>query len=126
MLIDVDNRSVVGAFSRGRARNRETHALLVQLFELQVEYCFMLWLKWIPTAENGVADAISRPSRETIIRVAPAAFMGVWAELGPFNVDLMACAASVMRFPLTGEALPLFFLSVRLCWFRRGRCVCAR
>ena len=64
VLIDVDNKSVVGAFKRGRARDHETHALLVQLFELQVEYGFMLSLKWVLTAANGVADAISRPSRE--------------------------------------------------------------
>ena len=31
MLIDVDNQSVVDAFYRERARNRETHALLVQV-----------------------------------------------------------------------------------------------
>ncbi|MEP1927274.1 hypothetical protein [Marinobacter sp.] len=37
MLIDVDNQSVVGAYNRECARNRETHALLVQLFELQVD-----------------------------------------------------------------------------------------
>ena len=108
VLIDVDNQSVVGAFNRGRARNRETHALLVQLCELQVEYGFMLSLKWIPTAENGVADAISRPSREAIIRIAPAAFKAVWTEIGPFNVDLMACTASVLRSPFSGEALPFF------------------
>ena len=106
VLIDVDNQSVVGALDRGRALNRETHALLVQLFEIQVEYCFMWSLEWIPRAENGVADAISRPSREAIIRIAPASFKGVWAELGPFNVDLMACTASVLRSALTGGALP--------------------
>ena len=70
----MDNQSVVGAFNRGRAKNRETHALLVQSFEFQVEYGFMLSLKWIPTAENEVADAISRPSRDAIIRIAPASF----------------------------------------------------
>ena len=45
VLIDVGNQSVVGAFNRGRAKNRETHALLVRLFELQVAYGFMLSLK---------------------------------------------------------------------------------
>ena len=59
-FIDVDNQSVVGAFNRRCAKNRETHALLVQLLELHVE--------------NEVADAISEPSREAIIRRAPAAF----------------------------------------------------
>ena len=37
VLIGVDNQSVVGAFNRGRARNRETPALLVHLFELRVD-----------------------------------------------------------------------------------------
>ena len=96
VLIDVDNQSVVRAFNRRRVKNRETHALLVQLFTLQVEHGFMLSLKWIPTAENGVADAISRPSRETIIRIAPVTFKALWDEIGPFNVDLMACTASVL------------------------------
>ena len=96
VLIDVDNQSVVRAFNRRRVKNRETHALLVQLFTLQVEHGFMLSLKWIPTAENGVADAISRPSRETIIRIAPVTFKALWDEIGPFNVDVMACTASVL------------------------------
>ena len=44
-------------------KNRETHTRLVQLFALQVEYGFMLSLKWIPTEENAVADAIPRYER---------------------------------------------------------------
>lgn len=115
VLIDVDNQSVVGAFHRGRAKQPRDarlvgamHALLVQLFELQVEYGFILSLKWIPTAENEVADATSRPSREAIIRTAPAAFKAVWDEIGPFSVDLMACTASVLRSSVNGEALPFF------------------
>ena len=100
VLINVDNQSVVRAFNRGRAKNREIHSLLVQLFELQVECGFMQSLKWIPTAENGIADAISRPSRETTVRIAPAAFETVWDEMGPFNADLMACTASVVQPPL--------------------------
>ena len=80
----------------------------MQLFELQVEYGFMLSLKWVPTAENGIADAISRPSRGAIVRIAPAAFETVWDEMGPFDVDLMACTASVARSPLNGGALPFF------------------
>ena len=125
MLIDMNNPSVVGGFNRGRARNRETHALLVQLFELQVEYYFMLSLKWIPTAEHGVADAISRPSREAIISIAPAAFKVLRVEMSPFNVDLMACTASVVRSP-SNKGCTSLLLSVRLRWFRRDRRVCAR
>ena len=72
--IDVDNEAVVGAFNRGRAENRDAHDLLIQLFNLQVSHEFMLSLKWIPTAENGVADAISRPSRDELIRLKQDAF----------------------------------------------------
>ena len=68
----------------------------------------MLSLTRIPTAENGVADAISRPSRDTIIRIAPVAFKALYDEMSPLNVDLMACAASVLRSPVSGEALPFF------------------
>lgn len=62
MLIHAKHQSVVGAFTSGRTKNRETHALLVQLFALQVEYGLMSSLKWTPTAENEDAEAISRPS----------------------------------------------------------------
>ena len=44
VLIEVDNQSVVG-FNRVRAKNRETHALLVQLFALQMEHGFTLSFK---------------------------------------------------------------------------------
>ena len=44
-FIDVDNQSIVGAFKRGKAKDPGTHALLVQLFDLQVEHVIMLTLK---------------------------------------------------------------------------------
>ena len=112
VLIDVDNTAVVGAFTRGRAKDRAAHDLLIQMFRLQIDYGFLLSLKWVPTAENGVADAISRPSRDTIIRLARAAFLAVFDELGPFNIDLMACTASVQRSP---DGRPLRFMSHYSC-----------
>ena len=69
----------------------------------------MLSLKRIPTAREPVADAISRGSREVIISIAPAAFRAIWDEMGPIIVDLMACTASVLRSPLSEEALCHFF-----------------
>ena len=59
-LMDVDNQSVTGAFHRGWANNHETHAQLVQLLTLQVEYGYMLSLRWIPIAKNTIAVSISR------------------------------------------------------------------
>lgn len=108
VLISVDNEAVVGAFNRGRAKNRAAHDLLIEPFNLQVDYDFLLSLTWIPTAANGVADAISRPSRDTITRLAPAEFRSLWETLGPFNIDLIACNASVQASPATGAPL-LFF-----------------
>ena len=72
--IDVDNQAVVGSFNRGRAKNRAAHDLLIQMFNLQIDYGFLLSLKWIPAAENAVADGISRRSRDTIIRLEREAF----------------------------------------------------
>ena len=48
VLMDVDNQSVVSAFNRGRARNRETHALLVQLFEPQEKILFHVAVEMDP------------------------------------------------------------------------------
>ena len=106
--MDVDSQAVEGAFKKGRLRNRVLHKLLIQLFDLQVEYEFMLSLRWVPTAENAVADAISRPSREAIIQLLPAAFRRLWDAMGPFDIDLMACAASGQISPVTGRQLPFF------------------
>ena len=108
VLTDIDNQSVVGAFKRGRAKDPVTHASLIQLFDLQVAYGFLLTLKWIPTASNAMADAISRPSRESIIRLRPDALQAVCNELGPFTIDLMASTASAQRIPQSARTLPLF------------------
>ena len=108
VLMDVDNTAVLGSFNRGRARDPETHGLLVRLFDLQVAHDFVLSLQWVPSAANGVAGAISRPSRESIVRLKPAAFRTLWDVMGPFEVDLMASDVSVQRHPSTGIALPFF------------------
>eukprot|EP00752_Nemacystus_decipiens_P016750 g14988.t1 len=123
VLIDVDNTAVVGAFTRGRAKVRAAHDLLVQMFRLQVDYGFLLSLKWVPTAENVVADAISRPSRDTIIRLKREVFLALYERLGPFNIDLMACAASVQSSP---RGLPLRFFSQCSCVGTAGADVLAQ
>ena len=108
LLVDVDNQSVVGAFRKGRAKDPVSHALLVQLFKIQVEFGFMLSLKWVPTADNSVADAISRPSRESVIRLHPHAFQELWEAMGPFNFDLMASSESAQKQPGGNARLPFF------------------
>lgn len=99
---------MVEEFSRSRAKDLETHALLVQRFDFQLECGFMLTLKWTPTASNSIADVILRPSRDTIIRLQPDAFQRMYEELGPLSIDLMASTASVQCILWSARALPFF------------------
>ena len=108
LLVKVDKESVVGAFRKGRVKDPVTHTLLVQLFMLQVEFGFMLSLKRLPNTDNGIADAISRPAREGVIRLTPRAFQELWGALGPFNFDLMACSESAQNVPDSNNRLPFF------------------
>ena len=80
----------------------------MQLFELQVEFGFMLTLTLIPTAANSIADAFSRPFRKSIIRLHPRAFRSVWEALGPFSIGLMASTTSAQRIPESSPTLPFF------------------
>ena len=125
VLSEVDNQSVMGVFNRRKAKNSETRALLVKRLALKVEHGFILSLKWMSTAETEAADAISRPSRYAIVRIAPAAFRVLWDDMGPFNTNLMASGASMLQSSVSGEALPFFpqFPHAparweRMCWCR--------
>lgn len=89
-------------------QNRVLHELLIPLFDLQFENGFVLSLKWVPTAENVIADIISRPLREAVPQLLPAAFQLLWDAMGPFDIDLMACTASAQVSPVTGLRLPFF------------------
>ena len=80
--LDVGNQSVVHAFRRGRAKDPPAHELLIKLFRLHVQQEVWLSLRWVPTAENGTADAISRPSRDEIVRRTAEAFQRLWYVLG--------------------------------------------
>lgn len=48
--------------------------MLVQLFTLQVEHGFWLSLRWVPSAANHAADAITRPGLHEIVRLRQAVF----------------------------------------------------
>ena len=99
---------MVGSFNRGRAKNRDMHELLIDMFNLQISYDFLLSHTWVPTAANGVADAISRPSRETLVQLGAAAFSHLWADFGTFDIGLMTCSTLAQRSSDTGVAIPFF------------------
>ena len=82
-------------FHKVRADDQVTHGLLVKRFTLRVEFGFLLTLKWVPTADNGIADAVSRPARTSVIRLKPLTFQDLWGAFGPFTFDLMASTESV-------------------------------
>ena len=71
---------------RGRARDPQAHALLIKLCPLQLraEHNFWLSLRWVPTAGNGITDAITRPSRE-MVRLTAQAFQHLWYYFGEFS-----------------------------------------
>lgn len=69
--VDVDNDSVVYMLNKGRARNMATHRLLVELFDLQARETFWFRLRWIPSASNAEADAMSRLGGDEYMRLRP-------------------------------------------------------
>ena len=68
----------------------------------------MLSLKWVPTADNGIADAISQPSRESAIRLQPRVFQELREATGPFNFDLMVFSESAQKDQVSSDRLPFF------------------
>ena len=108
MVIDVDNQSVAGAHNRGQTKNREIHALLVQLLEFQVEYGCVLFVEVNPErGERGRGCHLAAVTRSHHPCSAGTVQSGLGGE-GLFNVDLMASTVSVLRSRLNGEALPFF------------------
>ena len=85
----------------------------LRLFELQAEQGFWLSLKWVPSAANQAADAITRPPMHEILRLRPEAFQQLERWFGPFTVDLMASSENAQhgRDPHTGKRRRLTFYS---------------
>lgn len=93
---------MVDVFNRGRSQNPITHALIVKLFDLQVAEGLWLSLRWVPTANNGVVDAITHPGRGAIIRLRQAAYQRLPDDFGNITVDLMA-PSETLRQASTGQ-----------------------
>lgn len=63
---------------------------------------FLLPHEWVSSSNNGVEEAVSRPSREAMIRVIPEAFRLVrYATGGPFIMVAIASDASIYCAPAT-------------------------
>lgn len=117
VLMEVDNSATVAAFRKGRSSNPINHALLVRLFELQVQHGFWLTLRWVPSAENQAADAITRPSIHELVRLRAHVFRTLEHFFGSFTVDLMASSENAQHSSgLTGTS------PARLPFFSRYHC----
>ena len=111
--IDVDNTTMFYSVRNGRANDERMHRLVCQLFWLQVEADFTLKLRLVPSKDNAVADALTRPENSEHVRLGQKVFDRLWNEWGGFDMDLMATTASSQRSPSHGDGhgRPLPFYS---------------
>ena len=100
--IDVDNTIMFHSVRNGRAKDERMHLLVCQLFWLQVEADFTLKLRWVPSKDNAVVDALTRPDNSEHVRLGQKVFHRLWKEWGGFDMDLMATTASSQRPPSVG------------------------
>lgn len=91
----------------GRPTNKRFHLPVVyhiidtvaQVANVAAEGCIATSLDDPSTSSSWPMDAVSRPSRDSIVRLVRDGFYSLRAAPGPFNVDLMACSASAWRSP---------------------------
>ena len=55
-----DNEAFVRASERGRSARPAIEFLIGRLEMLQAQFSFKVWLRWVPSADNSIADAASR------------------------------------------------------------------
>lgn len=69
----------------------------------------LLSLKWVSSTNNGVEEAVSKPSREPMIRVNLEAFRLVRYAMGdPFIIVAMASDALIPCVAATWGSAPVF------------------
>lgn len=56
----IDNQAVAEALVRGRIRHRSTQRVIRHIFTLVHNHRISLSIRWVPSAENAAADALSR------------------------------------------------------------------
>ena len=81
-VIDVDNKTLYYAFKKGNARNSTMHAIISQLFWLQVNEEFTLELRWVSSAANKEADDLTRQAGGEHVCMTSTAFARIWEIWG--------------------------------------------
>ena len=109
IVVDVDNSVLFHDMKRGRAKDDMMHAIVSDLFWLQVSREFTLKVRWVPSGENQEADDLSRPTADQYVRLEASKFAEVCAWASQiFNMDLMATPVSALTLPGETEALPFY------------------
>ena len=81
-IMDVDNKNLYLAFRKGRARNSTMHAIVSQLFWLQINEESTLELRWVSLAANKEADDLTRQAIGEHVRLTSSAFARLWSSGG--------------------------------------------
>ena len=117
VVVDVDNTVLFHSMRRGRAKDDVMHAIISDLFWLQVRLDFTLKLQWVSSEENSEADDLSRPEADQYVRLEHSKFAEIcaWARRD-FDMDLMATPVSARRLPGKTGVLPFYFR------FRKAGC----
>lgn len=74
VVVDVDNKTLLHAFSRSRSRDLHTQEIITELFWFQVRRDFTLKLRWVCSAANAEADYLSRTEAGEYVRLEIAKF----------------------------------------------------
>ena len=105
VLLWCDNTTVMHVLNNRTSRSPELMRLLRRVWLLVDSAGITLTVRWIATAENDAADALSRGSPFDELRTRPAAWRELEARFGPHTVDRYA-APSAHTLPRWNSMLP--------------------
>ena len=107
MVCKVDNQVLKAVWERkGTSHNLALNDIGKDIFWLQFFGEFFLSLEYV-RSEHNVSDEFTRQSPGLEASLSQTSFMSLWNKWGPFEWDLMASSANVMRDP-TGKKLKYF------------------
>ena len=107
IVCKVDNQVLKAVWERkGTSHNLALNNIGKDIYWLQFFGEFFLSLEYV-RSEHNVADKFTRQSPGLEASLSQHSFMVLWEKWGPFEWDLMASSANVMRDP-TGKRLRFF------------------
>ena len=99
-----DNQAFVAAFNKGRSSHPVIERIIMQIKMLEALHSFRVWLRWVPTEQNEIADAASRAQWDRLFRELAAAdhdsngvFVQVSAELRTYRLSMSLTLCTLAR-----------------------------